>query len=857
MLRLQRKPNELARSQRRYEAPRTPYWALSPEAVLSQLTSTKQGLSEAEAARRTAVYGPNRLQPRKRTDVASLLLAQLGNPITAILIAASVLAFFLHDTTDATIVLAIVLASALLGFLQERGATRAVESLLAVVRVRVTLVRDGRETDIPTHDVVPGDIVVLRAGGLIPADGRLLESLDLFVDEAALTGETFPAEKAVDALAPQAALKERLNMVFMGTHVVSGAGLAVVTATGSETEFGAISHRLRLRPPETEFERGVRRFGYLLAEVTLLLALGIFAANMYFARSVLDSLLFSLALAVGLTPQLLPAVISVNLAHGARRMAARRVIIKRLASIENFGSMDILCSDKTGTLTEGVVTVQSTPGVDGGSSSRVLHYAQINAQLQTGFANPVDVALSRTPASDLSEYRKLDEVPYDFVRKRLSVLVERRGRRELITKGALAPLLTVCSHAEREDGQVVALPEVRERIEAIYRELSARGLRVLGVACRDFNGHDRIQKEDEVDLRFLGFLALFDPPKAGVAELLEQLRSLGVTLRIITGDNRLVAQETARRVGLAAPVVVTGSELRVMSDEALLQRVGDTDLFAEIEPNQKERLITAFRKGGHVVGYIGDGINDVSALHVADVGISVSTAVDAAKEAADVVLLEKDLGVVVQGIREGRATFANTLKYVFMATSANFGNMFSMAGASLLLPFLPLLPKQILFMNLLTDLPEMTIASDSVDSEAMQKPHRWSVRQIRRFMVTYGAVSSAFDFLAFGVLLFLFRASAAQFQTGWFVESVASAALIVLVLRTRRAFYRSRPSRYLLAATVGVVAAAAAVPFTPLGTLLGFQPLPIAFLPVIAGIVALYFVTAEATKRLFNRRSPP
>ncbi len=851
-----RTPSKAGRPRGEHGEPRPLFWTLTPEQALGTLASAKQGLTEAEAVRRAALHGPNRLHPKKRTDAPALVLAQFKNPITLILILAAVLAFFLHDTTNATIVLLIVVASALLGFLQERGATQAVAKLLAVVQVRTTLLRDGQEVDVAIDNVVPGDVIVLNAGDVIPADSRLLESTDLFVDEATLTGETFPAEKDVAALASDAVLKDRHNMLFMGTHVVSGMGSAVVTATGLETEFGAISHRLQLRPPETEFERGVRRFGNLLAEITLLFVIGIFAANVYFARPMLDSFLFSLALAVGLTPQLLPAIISVNLSHGARRMAAQRVIVKRLASIEDFGSMDALCSDKTGTLTEGLVTVQSTLGVDGTPSDRVLAYAQVNAQLQTGFTNPVDVALTQTPAADISEYRKLDEVPYDFVRKRLSVLVERHGRRELITKGALAPLLAVCSHAERENGEVVELAEVRAGIETIYRDLSAKGLRVLGVARRDIDGEGRIRKEDEAGLRFLGFLVLFDPPKTGVSELLAELRGLGVTLRVVTGDNQLVALETARQVGLPDPVVLTGSELRAMSDAALLQRVSDVNVFAEIEPNQKERLILALRKAGHVVGYIGDGINDVSALHVADVGISVNTAVDAAKEAADIVLLDKDLEALVQGIREGRATFTNTLKYVFMATSANFGNMFSMAGASLFLPFLPLLPKQILLMNLLTDLPEMTIATDSVDPEAVEKPRRWNVKLIRRFMVTFGIVSSVFDFLAFGVLLLVFRASAAQFRTGWFLESVASAALIVLVMRTRRAFFRSRPSRYLLAATVAVVAATMAIPFTPLGSLFGFEPLPALFLPVIAGIVVLYFGAAEATKRLFYRRFP-
>ncbi len=835
------------------EAPRSAFWSRAASDVLESLGASPAGLSEAEAAQRLARVGPNRLHAAKRTGSAVLLATQFKSPITLILVAAAILSFFLHDTTNAIIILGIVAASAVLGFFQERGATQAVAKLLDLVRVRTAVVRDGKEDEIPVEDVVPGDIVRFNAGDVVPADCLILESRDLFVDEAALTGETYPVEKNAGTLPAETALARRANSLFMGTHVVSGTASAVVAATGLATEFGKIAHRLRLRPPETEFERGIRRLGHLLMEVTLVLVVAIFAINVGFQRPFLDSLLFSLALAVGLTPQLLPAIISVNLSHGARRMAAKQVIVKRLASIENFGSMDVLCSDKTGTLTEGTIELESALALDGVPSDKTLLYAYLNAHLQSGFTNPIDAAIDRVPPPGMPEVEKLDEIPYDFIRKRLSVLVRFEGRRLLIAKGALMPILSVCATAEDSFGRVVELASVRAALEARFEALSAEGLRVLGVAYRDVGTMDRITKAEETGLRFLGFLCLLDPPKAGVQELLSQLRGLGVSLRVITGDNRFVALHTARQVGLPDPVVLTGSELRETSDEALVRRVENANVFAEVEPNQKDRLILALKKAGHVVGYLGDGINDASALHIADVGISVNSAVDVAKEAADIVLLEKDLGVLVQGTREGRATFANTLKYVFMATSANFGNMSSMAGASLFLPFLPLLPRQILLMNLLTDLPEMTIATDSVDSEQLEKPRRWNIRFIHRFMIVFGLISSIFDFLTFGALLWIFRSSQGAFRTGWFLESVASAALIVLVMRTRRPFFQSRPSLPLLLATLAVVATAFVLPVTPLGRVFGFQPLPASFVPLIAGIVVLYFAAAEAAKRIFYR----
>ncbi len=832
----------------------TPFWSMPSLELLRELQTTPQGLRSDEVQERLLRYGSNLLKPKKKSDALTLLLAQFKSPIILILIFAAGLSFFLRNPTDAVIILAIVGASGFLGFWQERGAVNAVEKLLAIVQIKATVARDGEAKEVPIEEVVPGDIVFIKASDVIPGDCLLLESQDLFVDEAALTGETFPVEKSLGLLPPETPLSQRTNSLFMGTHVVSGSARALVVRTGKGTEFGKVSERLKLRPPETEFERGVRRFGYLLMEVTLVLVIAILAINVYFARPVIDSFLFALALAVGLTPQLLPAIISINLAHGAKRMALNKVIVKRLASIENFGSMNVLCSDKTGTLTEGVVKLHSALNVDGQESEKVLLYAFLNASYETGFMNPIDEAIRKYRAFDLSGFKKLDEIPYDFVRKRLSVLALKSDAHLMVTKGALSNVLAVCSSAEIAEGRIVDLVTVQEQIQQRFEELSHKGFRTLGVAYKEVTSDTSITKEHEADMTFLGFLILFDPPKPGIIDTIRQLKLLGVSLKIITGDNRLLAANVSQQVALLNPHILTGGDLHQMSDEALLQRVNDVEVFAEVEPNHKERIILALKKAGHVVGYMGDGINDASAIHTADVGISVDSAVDVAKEAADIVLLEKDLNVLVQGVREGRMTFANTLKYVFMASSANFGNMFSMAGASLFLPFLPLLPKQILLTNLLTDFPEMTIATDSVDRELVEKPRRWNIRFIRDFMMTFGLLSSVFDYLTFGVLLLLLQATTDQFRTGWFLESVISASATVLVIRTRRPFFRSKPGKYLLMTTLLVVVATILLPITPLAGLLGFQPLPIPILLVIGIIVMLYIITAEIAKSSFYKR---
>ncbi len=830
------------------------YWSTSAEEQLRRLKSSAEGLTTDEAARRLAVYGPNRLRPRRNDDWFTLLLAQFKSPITLILIGAASLSFFLRDPTDAVIILVIVFVSGLLGFWQEHSAANALQKLLAIVTTKASVLRDGREIEVPVENVAPGDMILVSAGSAIPGDCLILEAKDLFVDEATLTGETFPAEKQPGVLPAETSLGHRTNLLFLGTHVVSGTAKAVVVHTARQTEFGKVSDRLQLRPPATDFELGVRRFGYFLTEITLLLVFCIFAANVVLHRPVLESVLFSLALAVGLTPQLLPAIISVNLAHGAKRMAEENVIVRRLSSIENFGSMDVLCSDKTGTLTEGVIYLHAAEDAAGVSSDKVLRYACLNACFESGFANPIDEAIRATGHSDVINCRKLDEVPYDFIRKRLSVLAVVDNHHVLITKGAVDNVLAVCSAVETAKGAIVTLDSVRSAIQDRFHALSNEGFRTLGVAYRLMDSVKTIGKAAETEMVFLGFLVLQDPPKADIAQTVQQLQSLGVRLKMITGDNQLVAANVARQVGLSADRILTGSKIQQMSDEALRQQANASDVFAEIEPNQKERIILALKQAGHVVGYLGDGINDASALHAADVGISVDQAVDVAKEAADIVLLKRDLGVLVRGVREGRATFANTLKYVYMATSANFGNMFSMAGASLFLPFLPLLPKQILLMNVLTDLPEMTIATDSVDEELLARPRRWDIRSIRNFMLVFGTLSSVFDYLTFGALLLMQRSDKVAFRTGWFLESVVSASLIVLVIRSRRPFCRSKPSVYLLSTTVAVVIATLILPYTPAAQPLGLRPVPPGFLLMLAAIVACYIAAAEVAKRLFYRQ---
>ena len=830
------------------------FWNLSVTALVEQLRTSIDGLTSAEAKQRLSRYGPNRLRTARKTDAVNLLLAQFKTPLILILLSAAALSLFLHEPVDASIIIAIVLLSGILGFYQEKRAADAVNSLLAMVRIEANVIRDGVETTVNAEDVVPGDICILNAGDMSPADAAILESKDLFVDEAALTGESFPAEKSAGRLATETPLTERTNSLFMGTHVVSGSARVLVVLTGISTQFGKLSERLRLGPPETEFEQGVRRFSYLLTRVTFILVLVIFGITVYLERPVIDSFLFALAIAVGIIPELLPAIISINLAVGAVHMARRKVIVKQLTSIENLGSMNILCADKTGTLTEGTVELQQVLDVEGNRSEKGLFYAYLNSFYETSFSNPIDEAIRNHRQFDVNGYAKVDEVPYDFERKRLSILVANDRSHLMITKGAVNNVLEVCSNVELAAGPC-ELSGVRGNIEREVEILSSKGFRTLGVAYKDLGHLTRIDKQSEAEMTFLALLVFFDPPKAGVVDAIKQLNDLGITLKVITGDNKHVATTVTRTVLGHDPQVLIGKEVLLLADGALASRVNEVDVFAEIEPSQKERIIMALRKAGNTVGFLGDGINDAPALHSADVGISVNSAVDVAKEAATVVLLEKDLSVLVAGVQEGRVTFANTLKYIYMTTSANFGNMFSMAGAALFLPFLPLLPKQILLNNFLTDFPAMAISTDRVDPEDIARPRRWNIGVIREFMIAFGLVSSIFDFLTFATLVFIIRATPETFRTGWFVESVMTEVFIILVMRTWKPLYKSLPSRPLMAGMIAVVLITLALPYSPLSATLGLTPLPLSTLLLLATITMLYVAASELTKRVFYART--
>ena len=834
------------------------YWAVPTAQLLSALDAGQSGLDADAAAQRLQRYGRNVLAEHARRQWLRLLLSRFASPLVLILIVAALVSLVLREWVDALIVLGIMLLTAVLSFVQEYRASVAVDALRSRVTVRAKVWRDGQPQSIATELVVPGDVVELSAGGLVPADARVLEARDCFVNQALLTGETLPVEKRAGECQADTALALRDNCVFMGTSLRSGWARVVVVDTGRATVYGAIADRLMLRPPETEFERGLRHFGGLLIALMLTVVVAVLAVNIVLHRPTIDTLLFAAALAVGLSPELLPAILTITLSHGARAMAAKGVIVKRLSAIENLGSMDTLCTDKTGTLTRGVVELDAAVDLAGEPSPEVLRLAVANATLQTGVANPLDEAVVARGARDgiaAPAAGKLDEIPYDFQRRRLTVVVADSGAATatMITKGAVENVLAACTLARMAGGEVTLDDAVRDGLTQRFIDWSGQGYRVLAVATRAVAARPHYPRAEESAMTLVGFLLFFDPPEPQVAATLAALRGLGVDVKIITGDNRYVARHVAEAIGMPVAGAITGQELQLLNDEALWQRAPAITLFTQIEPNQKERIIVALQKTGHVVGYLGDGINDAPALHAADVGISVDTAVDVAKEAADLVLLRHDLDVLRQGIDEGRHTFANTLKYIFITTSANFGNMISMAIASLFLPFLPLLAKQILLNNFLSDIPAMGIAGDRVDRQWQRTPHRWDIGLIRRSMLTFGLTSIAFDLVTFWALLTLARGDADIFRTGWFLESLLTELWILLVIRTYRPFYRSRPGRFLLWSVAVVMAVAIALPFLPFAGLFGFVPLPPAILGAVLAITALYVVVSEASKRVFYR----
>ncbi len=826
-----------------------PFWTRPAAELAIALQSSEKGLALRTAAERLVLYGPNRIAPASRSLGLRLFLRQFSSPLMLVLLMAAVVAAVSGEPHEALIIIVILLLSCTIGFTQEWSASRAMQALRHQLAYRVSVIRGGETLDLPAEDVVPGDVVCLRAGSLIPADGLVLESCDLNVSEAALTGETFPTLKTPGTSAPDAPVGKRSNAVFAGTSVRSGTGRMLVACTGRDTEFAGIAASLERQIPETDFARGLRKFGILMTQIMTVLVVGVLAANLLLHRPVIDSLLFSVALAVGITPELLPAIVSVTLARGARRMARDGVIVRRLEAIENLGSMTVLCTDKTGTLTEGHIELHAAYDPFGETSEAVLTLARNNAALQSGLPNPLDSAILEAGATATGAV-KCGEVPYDFHRKRLSVAIQSQDQRVLICKGAVANVLEVCTDIAAPAGPEPLTDARRAEIDTRFQAWSQQGFRVLAVATRTLPDGMAVARSAECRMALNGFLLFLDPLKPGITHMVTTLASRGIRLKIISGDNRYIAAHTGELIGLSSKVL-TGEALDGMSRDALFAAAARTDIFAEIGPSQKERIIAALRQAGHVVGYMGDGINDAPALVEADIGISVNNAVEVAREAADMVLLHQDLGVLLTGIRNGRQTFANTLKYISITTSANFGNMISMALASIFLPFLPLLPKQILLNNLLSDIPAMAIAADRVEPGALRSPRRWDIGFVSRFMICFGLISTFFDVVTFVFLFHMADAAPAPFQTGWFLESLLTEIAIVFIIRSRKPLWSDHPGRWLTRLSAATAVVAVALPYSPVAQWLGFVPLPIPIVGGLLGITFVYLATTEAAKRAF------
>lgn len=825
------------------------FWSVEEDELLEKLQTSKDGLSSKAVEERLEKYGSNQLSQRNEESALKIFLNQFNNPIMFILLAATIISFFTNDITDGIIILIIIFISAIMSFFQEYKAKNDVSKLLNVVSIDTKVLRDNSLLDVAVKDIVIGDIISLAAGDIIPADCRIISSNNLSVDESMLTGETFPIEKEVTVIKAETELSDRINCLWMGTHIISGSCQGVVVNNAKDSELGKITKSLLKKEAPTNFEVGVRDFGMLILKITALMIGIIFLFNIILQKPFFESFMFALALAVGLTPQMLPAIISVNLSNGANDMAKKQVIVKKLSSIENFGSMNVLCSDKTGTITEGKVKLIGSLGVDEKESDKVRLISYINSKLQTGYTNPIDEAILLGGDVDFKDFIKLDEIPYSFLTKTLSIVCKSpeqsvfKGREITVKKGALSNILSTCSFVE-VGGNIVPLDSYEGKINESFEKFSNEGYRVLGVSY--------IEDEKEI---FIGYLLFLDPIKEGLPDTVKELKSLGIDLKIITGDNALIAKHIAKQLDLNSEDILTGSDVARLSLHQLALRARDVSVFAEIDPNQKESIILALKSAGNVVGYMGDGINDSPAIHAADVGISVNSAADTAKDAASIVLLEQDLSVLIEGVKEGRRTFANTLKYIFIATSANLGNMVSMAGASLFLKFLPLLPKQILFTNLLTDVPSLQIASDNVDQQWLDKPIKWDMNFIKKFIFTFGLISSIFDYLTFFILEYVHGAGEVLFHTGWFVESIMSASIAMLVIRTVNPVFKSNIKKKLLLSVIVVNIFVVALPYTPLAKYIGLEPFPLSILLSLVVIVILYLLSLEAVKKIFYKKN--
>ena len=845
---------------------REEYWSLNPVDVYAAVGSSERGLSQEEATRRLGLYGRNEL-PKERVSWAKLLLRQIADPMSIILICVAAVSGFLGQPEQAEIIFVIIAVSVALGFYNEFRASKMVEDLANTVSMKAVVTRDGKSSEVDSSLLAPGDLVTVYVGDIVPADMRVVESKELQANEAALTGESFPVDKSSEKLSSApASHTESSNMLFMGTVIARGTAQGVVTSTGRSTEFGSISKTLARSHPETEFQRGTRRYGNLLLYLTVVLTLAVFALNAAVGHSLINSLLFGLAIAIGIVPEMMPAIVTITLSTGARRMATEKVIVKRLASMENLGNVDVLCTDKTGTLTEGKIILQScfTPDSSPNNAKVVVFSLLCNTAIvgETITGNPMDVAIweyaIRNGLGDSTKgYTKVNEIPFDYQRRVMSVIEKNAGEKAgsliLIAKGAPESVLPRCTYVEWKGEQKAVTPDLVDSLTTNFSSYAKQGLRILAIAYRDIaETKSTFSASDETDLTLAGFLVFTDPPKKDVAQALAKLGALGVNIKILTGDNELVATKMCQEVSLPVNRVITGSELAHLSWTEMKSTAKDATIFARVTPDQKLGIIKALKEDGHVVGYLGDGVNDAPALYEADAGISVDSGVDVSKDAADVVLLSKDLGVLADGIEEGRRTFGNTMKYVLMGTSSNFGNMFSASAASVFLPFLPMLPMQILFLNLLYNFANLALPTDKVDVEYTSWPKRWDIGFVRDFTLFFGPFSSVYDFLTFGIMLFIFGASQSLFQSAWFVESFWTQTLIIFAIRTRRIpFFKSRPSKWLTILTLGSVAFGTIFPFTPLGALMGFTALPASFWLLNILMTATYLLLVEAGKVFF------
>lgn len=832
-----------------------PWWIQPPAVTTTEPATESRGLSGAEAKTRLARFGPNQFRERQEKSLLLQYFSRFKNPLVLILLVASAVSAFTGEITNFVIISVIVLLSVTLDFVQEYRANAAAEKLRQSVSVRANVVRDGQPLEIPVTEVVPGDIVVLAAGNMVPADGLVLDAHDFFVKQALLTGESYPVEKRPGVLPDTATeLQEATNAVFMGTTVISGNARMEVVKTGAETAIGEIADSVSRPSKPTSFELGTRRFGMLIMRLTVLMVMFVLLVNTYFHKPWLESFLFAVALAVGLTPELLPMVVSVTLSRGAMRMAKKSMIVKRLTAIQDLGSMDVLCTDKTGTLTEAKILLERHVDAAGQTSERVLELAYFNSFFETGLKSPLDEAILAHQHIETGAWKKIDEVPFDFERRRVSVLIDNGETRWLVVKGAPDEIVDLCTHYEVEGAQHPVDEAALVAIHAQYHALEEEGFRALGIAWRQVPlDHPHAVVSDEIELVLAGFAAFLDPPKASAASALEALKKVGVAIKIVTGDSDLVTRHVCAELKIPVTGLLTGKEIEQLDDHTLRAKVESANLFCRVNPAQKDRVIQALKARGHVVGYLGDGINDAPSLHSADVGLSVDSAVDVAKEAADMILLKHDLHVLHAGVLEGRRTFGNIMKYIMMGTSSNFGNMFSMAGAALILPFLPMLPTQILLNNILYDISEIPIPLDEVDAVDIRAPRVLDLNFIRNFMLVIGPISSLFDFLTFYVMLTILHADEKLFQTGWFVESLCTQVLVIFIIRTRGNPLKSRAHPLLMTTSLVIVASALVLPFTPIGTHFGFVPPPTKFYLILGAMVLVYLIMVELAKQCFYR----